>query len=182
MNIQKIIESLPNRTKAERAEMRAKATLMQTEGTPAQQADSAALLEALDAHDAALALAGAEAAIAVTKLPLDQRAKAAFEKDPPSPTERLVIQVLLDHPGSSCAELSAQIGMTPNQWDMELGALCAKRVSFLRDFTGTPTAGRSENLPLLTLPTRGEDGIIRYVMKPEAIVAFRQLAFWVKPA
>lgn len=182
MNIQKIIESLPNRTRAERAEMRAKATLMQTEGTPAQQADAAALLAALDAHDASLALADAEAAVAVNKLPLDQRAKVAFEKDPPSPTERRAIQVLIDHPGSSCAELSAQLGMAPNMWDMEFGALCAKRASFLRDFTGTPAAGKSENLPLLTLPTRGKDGIIRYTMKPEAIATFRQLGFRVKPA
>ena len=182
MSIQKTINALPNRTDAERAGMRVNAARMQAKGTPAQQAEAAAMLTALDAHDAALASRDAKAAIKVTKLPLEQRAIAAFEKLPPSPTEWRMNQVLIDHPGSSCAELSAQLDLAPNMWDMEFGSLSAKRAAFLRDFAGTPSAGKSENLPLLTLQERGEDGIIRYMMKPEAIGAFRQLGFQVKPA
>lgn len=50
MSLDKIIASIPGKTEADRAKMRANAERLLTSGTPAQKADAQKLLDALNAH------------------------------------------------------------------------------------------------------------------------------------
>ncbi|WP_164155267.1 hypothetical protein [Sandarakinorhabdus rubra] len=181
MSIERIIASIPNRTALERKTMRAHALAKLDSANPEQIAEAQKLLAALDDHEQHLTEADMATIKALAGKPLSERVKAAFEIDPPSPTEQRLIQVLLANPGGNCAELSTKIGWAPNTWDLGFGAICAQRAAYLNELSGTPSAGKSANLPLLTLQDRGEDGIIRYTMKPEAVAAFRHLGFQVKP-
>jgi len=50
---------------------------------------------------------------------------------PPSEVQERVIQVLLDHPGSTNAELSRHLGWKDNGWDLHFGTMCADRMHLL---------------------------------------------------
>lgn len=182
MNVEKIIAGIPKRTAAERKTMRESAIVLLQSGQPAQIEGAQRLLIALDAHEAALVQARSDLVQNLAGKPLVQRVLVAFQQAPPSQAEEQLIQVLLDHPGSICAQLSVAIGHKPNTWDMGFGSLCSERASFLRDLGGTAAEGRSNKLLLLTLAERNPDGAICYTMKPEAVTAFRQLGFRVKQA
>lgn len=182
MNVEKIIAGIPRRTAAERQTMRESAIALSQTGKQAEIEGAQRLLSALDAHEAGLAQARSDLIQNLAGKPLAKRVLVAFQQSPPSQAEEQLIQVLLDHPGSTCAQLSVAIGHKPNTWDMGFGSLCSERASFLRDLGGTASEGKSSNLPLLTLQERTPDGAICYTMKPEAVTAFRQLGFRVKQA
>ena len=179
MSIEKLIASLPNKTPAERAAMRARA-----EARLCVDPNAASFLEALadlEARERANADAHYQEALAqTTGKPLADRVRLAFEHFPVTDAERPVIQVLLDYPSSTCAELSGKLGWAPNTWDMHFGSICAARADFLRDLRGTPAEGRSANLPLLTMQERGDDNVIRYTRKLEAVEGVQLLGFRVK--
>lgn len=134
-------------------------------------------MAALEGFEATRALDRIELITSLANASLTQRVVIAFQNVQPSLTEERLIQVLLDFPGSTCAQLSVQIGWEPNTWDMGFGALCGQRTPFLRALAGTAKEGASNNLPLLTLQFRRDDGAICYTMKPEAVEAFKQLGF-----
>ena len=174
MSVEKLIANVPVRSDAERKVMREHALTWLQSGNAVQVADANQLLTALEAFETSKA---AELLARVASAPLAQRVVVAFKTVKPSATEERLIQVLLDNPGSTCAELSSKIGWAPNTWDMGFGALCAQRALILHALADTPKEGPSSNLPLLTLQCRGGDEAIRYTMKPEAIEAFKQLGF-----
>ncbi len=178
MGIEKLIASIPNRTDIERKTMRTNA-----EARLDFDPQAGLLVAALDEFELERKRKGEEqrrrAVESLDSSPLSERVKIAFH-DLESETDRRVVQVLLDYPGSTCAELSEKLGWAPNTWDMHFGSICAVRADFLRDLRGTPAEGRSANLPLLTLQERSEDNAIRYTMKPEAVEGFRLLGFRVK--
>lgn len=182
MNVEKAIAAIPKRTADELKVMRGHADVLLQSGQPAQIAAGQQLLAALDAHVSAQAQARTDLIASLAGKPLAQRVLTAFQHAPPSAEEAALIQVLLDHPGGTCSQLSTAIGKHPNSWDMNFGSLCANRASFLRDLAGTPAEGKSSNLPLLTLQERNPDGTICYTMKPEAVTAFAQLGFRVNQA
>lgn len=128
MSIQKIIASLPNQTKAQRTEMRDKAERAQAGGTTVQQADAAALLEALDAietqeHDDFIGkLKGLE---------VPERIYRAFAEIPMSDTDAKVLQALLDNPGSSSEQLSTACGWKDKSWHLHFGKMCERRSAYL---------------------------------------------------
>lgn len=128
MSIQQIIESLPNRTKAERVEMRDKAERAQANGILTQQADAAALLAALDKieareHDEFIGeLKGLE---------VPERIYRAFTEIPMSDTDVKILQALLDNPGSSSEQLSAFCEWKDKSWHLHFGKMCERRSVYL---------------------------------------------------
>lgn len=109
-----------------------------------------------------------------------ERIVLAFEAEPPTPPEVKLIQTLLDHPGSTCAEMSHRHGWQDNAWDMQYGRMCAKRLKVLHRMQPATGAKVEPKIALLTMKVSGEDGILRYTTKHEAVEAFRQLGFRVE--
>ncbi len=99
-----------------------------------------------------------------------QRVAEAFRAVPMSDTERRVVQVLLDHPGSTSTELSRALAWGGQSWHLHFGEMCQKREAYLWP------ANRSEKrddadfysgiLADLAVPEN------RWTMKPEAVAAF----------
>ena len=126
MNIDKIIAAIPAKSAPERADMRANASRWQS-GTPDQRAAADELLAALDRQETA----ERDALVSrLTNLDVGRRVVEAFTTMPPTETERKVIQVLLDNPGSLSSELSQAIGWE-GAWHAHFGTLCHKREVYL---------------------------------------------------
>jgi hypothetical protein len=177
MSIEKIIVGIQKRSPQERKTMREHALKWLESGDHGKISDATRLIAALDAQEGLEGDQRTAAAGKLAKGPLVDRIAAAFTHDPPAETERKLIQVLLDNPNSSCAQLSVKIGWAPTTWDMGFGSVCAKRADFLRELSDTVVQGQSKNLQLLTPTTRGEDGTILYSMKPEAVAGFKSVGF-----
>lgn len=169
MSIDKIIASIPTLAPEARKALRANAEARLASGDPKWAKDASSVLAAFDAYAARLANASAE-----------KRIWSAFNDDPPTEGEHALIQTLLDHPGSTCAELSDLHGWEPNAWDMQFGKLCAKRADILGPLDSSVHADGQASIHLLTTNTRRDDGALCYTAKPEAIAAFKLLGFRVK--
>jgi hypothetical protein len=166
MNIEKLVTSIPTLMPEQRKVMRGNIMDKLQSGDPAKVESAKALLEALDAFEANLSVQRTKEMEELSRRPFAERLTVAFQQDPLSETEARLLLVLLDSPGGSCAELSARMGWAPNTWDMGMGSLCAQRRDWLHGFSAKGE-GKSENLALLTVQTRGEAGEIRYTLKPE---------------
>ena len=177
MSVDKLIAGIPKRSEPERKVMRKRALAAMQSGSAAVAADASHLFVTLEAFPTDQLSAREQLVKSLAAEPRTKRVVGAFQTVEPSPTEARLIRVLLNNPDSTCAELSTRIGWAPNIWDMAFGALYQKRSHFLRALAGTPSEDASSFLPLLTLPSRGPDGVIRYTMKPEAAEAFRQLGY-----
>jgi hypothetical protein len=174
MSIDKLIASIPTLTAAQRRSMRENVLKTLQSADPAKVKEAEHVLAALDAHEAGLTAAHNAKMEANARLPFAERFAEALRQEPLSPTEERLLQVLLDHPGGSCAELSACMGWAPSTWDMGMGSLCAQRRGWLHGFSAMGE-GKSENLALLTDQTRGDNGEIRYTLKPEVAAALADL-------
>ena len=166
MNIEKLIASIPTLTPEQRKGMRGNITDKMQSVDPATVESAAMLLAALDAFEENLTVQRTKEMEELSRRPFAERLAVAFQRDPLSEREARLLQVLLDNPGGSCAELSAGMGNAPNTWDMGMGSLCAQRRGWLHGFSAKGE-GRSENLALMTDQARGENGEIRYTLKPE---------------
>lgn len=184
MNIDTILTKIPLMSVDERKTLRANAEEKLASGD-AKWADAAPkVLEALDAVNAEegrLALAAHNSKVAdLDECSPIERIVIAFELDPPAPGEDKLIQTLLDHPGSTCAELSHYHGWEETAWDMQYGLMCAKRQDYLWPLEPDVRDEVKPNIDMLTFKTRGADGVLRYTSKPEAVEAFGRLGFRIK--
>lgn len=184
MNVEKMIASIPDKTDEQRRMMRANAEAKLASRDPAWVTPAARMIEAIDSFDQERTrLAGecrASAIAAAGNAPLVDCIVTAFEIERPTQAEEKLIQTLLDHPGSTCAELSAHHGWEPIAWDMQYGAMCASRVDFLWPLEPSVRDGDQANINMLTRQERGPDGALRYWNWPEAVDAFRALGFRVR--
>jgi hypothetical protein len=184
MSIEPTLASIPNMTVDQRKVLRTNAQAKLASGDPKWAIDSPKVLAALEAFEGeqgraadqkrTTKIARLEDASSVERIIL------AFELEPPTLNEANLIQTLLDHPGSTCAEMSAHHAYQENAWDMQYGLMCAKRQEFLWPLQPGVRDGIEPNTDLLTVKTRGQDGVLRYTNKPEALEGFRQLGFRVK--
>lgn len=163
MSNEKLIASIPNKTPAERKAMRENTVRLMQSGNPERVAEATTMLAALDAFEEALA-----------SRPFAERLAMALEQYRLSESEEQVLKVLLDNPGSSCAELSTKLGWKEMAWDMHMGSICAERAAWLHGFTAKGE-GKSNNLALMTDQVRGEDGEIRYTMKADVVAVLAKL-------
>lgn len=181
MNVDQMIASIPDKTDEQRQTMRANAEAKLAAGDPVWVTAATRMIEAIDCFEherTRLADERRASAIAgVGSAPLVECVVTAFEIERPTQAEEKLIQILLDHPGSTCAELSAHHGWQPIAWDMQYGAMCACRVDFLWPLEPSVRKGDQASISLLTRQERGPDGALRYWTRPEATEAFRALGF-----
>lgn len=172
MSSDKIIASIPKMSAAERdtVRQRAKAQLLASDGDK----DAEKVIAALDAFEQRMQSEEEAALNELRAGPPTKLIKAAFENMPPTQTEIRIIQVLIDNPDSSCAELSGRLGWQPNTWDMQFGSLCALRRRYFGQITPADK-DMSENLSLLLVRRRDESGTLRYTFSHDALEAFRML-------
>ena len=181
MSIEPILAKIPTMTADQRKALRANAEEKLASADPKWAVDAPKVLAALDAFGAEQGRVTREAhAHQVAKLdgssPVE-RIVLAFELEPTTPGEDKLIQTLLDHPGATCAELSDLHGWQENAWDMQYGAMCAHRQEFLWPLLPAVREELAPNIDLLTIKSRGEDGVLRYITRPEAVEAFVKLGF-----
>ena len=176
MNIDKIVARIPALTRQERESQRANAEEKLNSGDLKWATAAPALLAALDAHEDAEARSHAEARAtrlsALENSTTVERIIAAFQDEPPTPTEEKLVRVLLDHPGGTCAELSTRIGWDPVAWDMHFGAMCSRRVAWLWPLEPAVRETKDGYIRLLTIQQKDGEDAVRYTMKPEAVAAF----------
>lgn len=170
MNIDATIARIPTMTTAQRNQLRANAVEKLASGDPKWVDAATKALAALNAqalHEDKELVAGAQA------LPKAQRVVSAFTKMKPTPTHERTIQVLLDYPGSTNAELSRQLGWKDNGWDLHFGSMCADRMHLL--WPAEPAVVRPGLFysGILVL-YNGNDST--FVMRPEAVEGFDALA------
>lgn len=128
MNIDRIIESIPTKSKAERQDMRDNARRWLDTGTAEQKAQAAQLIAALDGDEQASRQAQYQR---LKDMPLAQRVVEAFRVSPPSDNERKTIQALLANPGATSTELSRAYGHDSMIWQMHFGNMCKDRQAHL---------------------------------------------------
>jgi hypothetical protein len=181
VSIELTLSKIPKMTADQRKVLRANAQSKLELGDPQWADDAPKVLAALEAfeeeegrtahHKRNRNIANLDGASAIERIVL------AFELEPPTRGEENLIQTLLDHPGSTCGEMSDLHGYQENAWDMQYGLMCAKRQDFLWPLQPAVRDGLEPNTNLLTIKTRGEDGVLRYTTKGEAVDAFKQLGF-----
>ncbi len=171
MSIEQTLAKIPTMTAELRKSLRTNAEEKLALGDPKWAIDAPRMLAALDAQDR---LEGKERIAVAQALPRTERVVFAFTALPPSPHEQRLIQVLLDHPGTTNKELSQRLGWNDNGWDLHFGTMCKERMHLLwKADPGTSRAGLFYSGILATYTT----GTSTFVMKPEAVDAFRQLGF-----
>ena len=153
---------------AEREKLRANARKMVDSGSADQKLAATKVMEALDGlgsaehQDLVDRLSGMEVATRVVE---------AFRADMMTETEAKVIQVLLDHPGSTSTGLSQQLGWGGQAWHLKFGTMCANRAVYL--WPAPKSDVREADFYSGILADLSSDN--RWTMKPEVANAFAEL-------
>lgn len=122
MDAGKIIAAIPGMNAAQRTGLRANAERLLAD--PKSAAVAREVIAALDGQ----AAAEEEALLAhVRNLPMAKRVVEAFRHEPMTETERKLVQVLLDHPGSTSEGLSRALGWGGQAWHLHFGEMCRRR-------------------------------------------------------
>ncbi|MBO6728233.1 MAG: hypothetical protein JJ884_07000 [Maricaulis sp.] len=170
--MKKIIESLPNKTPAERSAMRENARKMAESGDPKKLEQAEAFLAALDEYEAGLAAAEYDR---LSSLDDVGKIREAFERVPPSDTEINLIKVLAENPGGTSGQLSAAMGWKGLTWHLHFGYMGKDREAYLwpappsktrRKPDGEPEKFYSGMFASYDAETSG------FTLKPEARAAF----------
>ena len=128
MAIDKIIAALPTKSPAERVKIRFNAMEKLGSTNLRLQGEAKQVIDALDEIERKERVA---LAAAMSELDVTERIMAAFTALPLTETEISVIQVLLDFPNSTSAELSQHLQWGGQAWHMHFGLMCEKRASYL---------------------------------------------------
>lgn len=122
MDISKTIAAIPHMSAKQRAGVRCNAE--QSLGDPTLADKAREMLAALDRQAEVEAEGLSEH---IRQLPMALRVVEAFNHEPMTETERRLIQVLLDHPGSSSEGLSRALDWRAQSWHMHFGEMCKRR-------------------------------------------------------
>lgn len=165
MSFDKIIASLPDKTAQERKKMRGNAEALLQNRDPQKAADAQKLLEALDETERR----EHEQLIGELKgMPIVERVIRAFTVEPMTETEAKIIQVLLDHPGSTNRKLSRELGWNDNGFDLHFGTMCRNRSVYL--WPAPDAEKRDGKFYSGILANYDEDGR-SFTIKPEVVAA-----------
>jgi len=165
----KLIASLPHKSQAERARMRANAERLLNKGTPQQKADARSMLDALTA----LVMAERQKLNdLLSTMTMPFRVMEAFHHLPPTRTEEKTILALLDNPGSTSTDLSRACGWKGQIWHTHFGTMCKKREADL--WPADPAVTRDGNFYSGILADLNPDGN-RFTMKLGVAAAFAEL-------
>lgn len=122
MSLERILQSLPNKSPQERDQIRSNAERLRDRGTTLQKQNAIQVLQALDSLTETSGKGAMNA---------QERIIAAFRDVPITDAERGLVQVLLDNPGSTSQELSAAMGYGGSAWHLHFGKLCREREAHL---------------------------------------------------
>ena len=173
--VDKAIATLPTKTETELGKMRANAQRLLATGSPAQKADAAKLIAALDAHRLS---ARQSLNDLLAKMPMSQRVAEAFRKHPPTPNEEKIIRALLEHPHAPSGELTRACGWNGLVWQMHFGSMAKAREADL--WPAEPFTSRDANFYCGILADFDPNGS-RFTMKPEAALGFAALGISARP-
>lgn len=124
MNIDKVIAGLPLKSTVERRAIQDNAERWLRSGTADQRESARAVLTALEDLQGQEAEALAQHVAGLSKA---ARVAEAFSDPAMTDTERAVVQVLLNNPGSSSAALTAALGWRGQAWHLHFGTMCFNR-------------------------------------------------------
>ena len=168
MTVEKVIAALPGMSAQERDKVRVNAqNALSSAGDELKDAASR-VIQALDE------LGAAEHQQLVDRLngmDVASRVVEAFRAQPMTETEAKLVQVLLDHPGSSSTELSRALGWGGQSWHMHFGVMCADRAVYLWPAPKSET--REVNFYSGILADWSAEG--QWRMKPDVTAAFVEL-------
>ncbi|WP_431283164.1 hypothetical protein ACQW02_27825 [Humitalea sp. 24SJ18S-53] len=176
MNIEPTLRHLPDMSPEERARLRTNAERLRDMGTTAQKASANQVLDAM------ARLTEVEHQTLVVRLgglTVAQRVDEAFKAVRMTETEARLIQVLLDHPGSTSAKLSAALGWDGQAWHMHFGTMCAKRGVYL--WPAPWAEKRNADFFSGILADFVDDGSL-FTMKPEVTAAFATMGIRTRSA
>lgn len=168
MNIDKIIAGLPGMSQHERERVRANAEKLINSGSSDQKTAATEVIEALGEVEEAEHKALLDR---LNGMEVSARVVEAFRVNPMTETEAKIIQVLLDHPGSTSTELSQALGWGAQAWHMHFGTMCFNRAIYL--WPAPKSEVRSADFYSGILADLSTDS--RWTMKPEVKVALSEL-------
>ena len=96
----------------------------------------------------------------------------AFTVNPMTETEVKLIQVLLDHPGSTSTSLTQALGWKAQTWHMKFGTMCADRAIYLWPAPNAENRNGKFYSGILADLKEPEN---LFTMKPDVAAAFEQL-------
>ena len=176
MNVDKIIETIPAKSPAEREAMRDNAHRWLEAGTPERKAQAERLIAALD-HDEQTSRQAQY--LRLKDMPLAQRVVEAFRVAPPSENERKAIQALLSNPGATSTVLSRAYGHDSMIWQMHFGNLCKDRQAYLWPAEKAENRDGQFFSGILAAYEASSSG---FTMRADVISAFAELGFDVRRA
>ena len=170
MKIERTLLAIPTMSDEASAGVRANVERLLAHGSKAQKAAAEEVLEALEAR--VVDQAAAKAAHVAGLTPAD-RIIEAFQAQPLKPTERKVVQVLLDNPGATSAALTKLSGCTGRTaWHLRFAAMCKARDVRLCPVEPDVTHPGDFYIALLADHSAETNG---FTFKPEAVEAFAEL-------
>jgi len=107
----------------------------------------------------------------VRNLPMARRVVEAFKHKPMTKTERNLVQVLLDHPGSTSESLSRALGWQGQAWHMHFGEMCKRREARLWPAARSELRDSSFYSGILADITSDN----RWSCRPDVVEAFEEL-------
>ena len=169
MNIEKILAAIPSMTSEKRGQLRENANEALVAGEGPKQEAARRLLDALDAQQTAEhdALVGE-----LKELDTAARVIRAFNAEPMTETEAKLIQVLLDHPGSTSSALTAALGWKAQSWHLHFGTMCFNRSTYLWP---APLSERRDGAFYSGILADFDDAASTFTMKPDVAAAFAKL-------
>ena len=173
MNIDKIIAGLPGMSQQERERVREHAEKWLESGSADQKAAATKVIEALNEVEEAEHKALVDR---LNGMEVSARVVEAFRVNPMTETEAKIIQVLLDHPGSTSTELSQALGWGAQAWHMHFGTMCFNRATHL--WPAPKSEVRAADFYSGILADLSSDN--RWTMKPEVEVALSELGLRAK--
>jgi len=168
VNTNKIIAGLSRMSLQERDRLQANAEKLRNSGSDEQKSAAVKVIQALGD------LQASEHGALVDRLngmEVSARVIEAFRANPITDTEAKIIQVLLDHPGSTSTELSQALGWGGQSWHMHFGTMCFHRSTYL--WPATRAERRSADFYSGILADLSADN--RWTMKPQIAAAFVEL-------
>jgi hypothetical protein len=173
MSLDRILATLPEKSRETRDRMRNNATRIAGSGTPKQQAGAANLTRALDDFEA-------RAVEEICDTPVAERVIRAFTARPLSETELKLLTVLLSHPGATSTELTQQLGWRAQFWHPHFGTMCQNREADL--WPAKQSVSRPGKYFWTGIPATYDKGSSTFTMKPEVVTAAAPLGIRGKDA
>ena len=169
VSLNQMLATLPNRTPDQLKTMRERAVRQLGSSNQAAGRAASQLIKAIDElqqrqHDD---LVGE-----LKRMPIGERIIRAFTLEPMTETEAKVIQVLLDHPGTTNRDLSRALGWNDNGWDLHFGTMCSNREVFLWPAEDAQTRNGKFFSGILA---EYDEETSQFTMKPDVVAAFAQL-------